>query len=303
MRFFIVTVDNLYKRGYNSGMKCNICPRQCNIDRKTAVGYCGVGENAVVAKSMLHMFEEPVISGKNGSGAVFFSGCNLRCVFCQNSAISRHVLGKTVQSSELADMFFELEDRGAHNINLVTATHYLSSVIPALEVFKARSSLPVVYNCGGYESVESIKRLEGLVDVFLPDFKYCDNELAKRLSFAPDYKEVALSAIGEMVRQQPQIVIEDGLIKKGVIIRHLVLPSYIQNSLDVVKTINEKFPSALLSLMSQYTPSFYKGEDKNLKRKLTTFEYNKVLKVVEELGIEGFCQYRSSATSEYTPDF
>lgn len=284
-------------------MKCNVCPRQCNIDRKTAVGYCGVGEDAVVAKSMLHMFEEPVISGKNGSGAVFFSGCNLRCAFCQNSAISRHVSGKTVQSNELVDIFTELEGRGAHNINLVTATHFIDRVIPALEVFKKRSTLPIVYNCGGYESVESIRRLEGLVDVYLPDFKYSDNELGRRLSSAFNYCEVATSAIEEMVRQQPKAVIVDGLIKRGVIIRHLVLPSYIKNSMDVVGIIKERFPSALLSLMSQYTPSFYDGEDKNLKRKLTTFEYNKVLKRVEELGIDGFCQYRSSASSEYTPDF
>jgi len=301
MRFF--SVDNALKRGYNSFMKCNICPRQCNIDRSECVGFCGANDSVVVAKSMLHYFEEPVISGKNGSGAVFFSGCNLRCAFCQNSAISRYVSGKTVQSSELADVFFDLEKQGAHNINLVTATHFLGGIIPALKIFKEKSKLPIVYNCGGYESVESLKKLEGLVDVYLPDFKYCDNDLAKKLSSAPDYKEVALSAIGEMVRQQPTNMIEDGLIKKGVIIRHLVLPSYVQNSLDVVTTVKEKFPTALLSLMSQYTPSFYNGEDKNLRRKLTTFEYNKVLKVVEELGIEGFCQYRESATSDYTPDF
>lgn len=266
-------------------------------------GFCGANEEIVVAKSMLHYFEEPVISGKNGSGAVFFSGCNLRCSFCQNSAISRHVSGKTVQSKDLADIFFALEEKGAHNINLVTATHFLDGVIFALEIFKKRSSLPIVYNCGGYESVQSLKQLDGLVDVYLPDFKYCDNDLAKRLSSAPNYKEVAIDAIGEMVRQQPKNIIEDGLIKKGVIIRHLVLPSYVQNSLDVVEVVKEKFPTALLSLMSQYTPSFYKGEDKNLKRKLTTFEYNKVLKRVEELGIDGFCQYRDSATSDYTPDF
>ncbi len=297
------SVDNNTKRRYNNGMKCNICPRQCNINRNQAVGFCGTNEDVIIAKSMLHYFEEPVISGKKGSGAVFFSGCNLRCAFCQNSVISKKVVGKSVTTGELADIFFDLESQGAHNINLVTATHFITKVVSALEIFKKKSALPVVYNCGGYESIEGLKKLEGLVDVYLPDFKYADNDLAKRLSFASNYKEVAIEAITEMTRQQPKNIIKDGLIKNGVIIRHLVLPSYIKNSLDVVDIIKEKFPSALLSLMSQYTPSFYNGEDKNLKRKLTTFEYNKVLKVVEELGIEGFCQYRESATSEYTPDF
>ena len=284
-------------------MKCNICPRQCNIDRSAHVGYCGAGEEIVVAKSMLHHFEEPVISGKNGSGAVFFSGCNLRCEFCQNSVISKQMRGEKVSEDGLVEIFRSLESKGAHNINLVTATHFLDKIIPALKKFKQTSSLPIVYNCGGYESVEMLKKLEGLVDVYLPDFKYCDDDLAFRLSKVKNYKQTAIASIKEMCRQQPKIECSDGLVKRGVIIRHLVLPGYKDNSVEVVKTIAEQFPSALVSLMSQYTPSFYNGEDKNLKRKVTKFEYDKILDLVQQLELDGFCQDRQSATSEYTPDF
>lgn len=284
-------------------MNCNICPRQCNIDRKNQVGFCGAPLDIVVAKSMLHHFEEPLISGKNGSGAVFFSGCNLRCVYCQNAVISQNIKGEKVSADKLVSIFNSLQESGAHNINLITATHYLEQIIPALEVFKKTSNLPIIYNCGGYESVDMLKRAQGLIDVYLPDFKYFDNNLASRLSKASDYYERAVESITEMVSQQPKIVVSDGLIKKGVIIRHLVLPGYKDNSIGVLNTIKEKFPSVLVSLMSQYTPSFYKGEDKNLKRKVTKFEYNKVLSLAQELGFQGFCQDLNSATSSYTPDF
>ena len=284
-------------------MKCNVCPRQCNIDRSANKGFCGAGESIVIAKSALHYFEEPIISGNKGSGAVFFAGCNMRCEFCQNSTISRDIVGKSVDENELVDIFFTLQQKGAHNINLVTPTHFLDKIIPALRVFKKHSNLPIIYNSGGYESVESIKKLDGLVDVFLPDFKYSDDGLATTLSKAKNYTQTAINAILEMTRLQPINVIENGLIKKGVIVRHLVLPSYIQNSLGVVEIIKERFPNVLLSLMSQYTPCFYKGDDKNLKRKVTTYEYNKVLKRVEQLSLDGFCQSRSSATKRYTPDF
>ena len=284
-------------------MKCNICPRQCNIDRSAKVGYCGAGEEIVVSKSMLHHFEEPVISGKNGSGAVFFSGCNLRCEFCQNSVISKQIRGEKVSVDGLVEIFRSLENQGAHNINLVTATHFLSNIIPALKAFKQTSNLPIVYNCGGYESVEMLKKLEGLVDVYLPDFKYCDDGLGFRLSKVKNYKNTAIASIEEMCRQQPEVVVEDGLIKRGVIIRHLVLPGYKDNSAEVIKTVAKRFPTALISLMSQYTPSFYNGEDKNLRRKVTKFEYAKILDLVQELGLDGFCQDRQSATNEYTPDF
>ena len=284
-------------------MKCNICPRQCNIDREKTKGFCGAPFDIVVAKSMLHHFEEPLISGKNGSGAVFFSGCNLRCKYCQNAVISQNIKGEKVSVDKLVSIFNSLQDSGAHNINLITATHFLEQIIPALEIFKKSSNLPIIYNCGGYESVDMLKRAQGLIDVYLPDFKYFDNSLASKLSKANDYYERAIECITEMVNQQPKVVVEGGLIKKGVIIRHLVLPGYKDNSIGVLNTIKEKFPSVLVSLMSQYTPSFYKGEDKNLKRKVTKFEYNKVLSLAQELGIQGFCQDLNSATSSYTPDF
>lgn len=284
-------------------MNCNICPRQCNIDRSLSAGFCGAGSEIVVAKSMLHYFEEPLISGKNGSGAVFFSGCSLRCVYCQNAVISQNIKGEKVDTASLVAVFKSLEEKGANNINLITATHFLPYIIPALQEFKKSSSLPIVYNCGGYESVEMLKKAQGLIDVYLPDFKYYDNDLALRLSSVKDYREVAINAINEMLAQQPKVVIQDGLIKKGVLIRHLVLPGYKENSLNALKTIASHFPSALVSVMSQYTPSFYKGNDKNLMRKLTKFEYNKVLSLAQDLGINGFCQDLNSASSDYTPDF
>ena len=284
-------------------MKCNICPRQCNIDREKTKGFCGAPSSIVVAKSMLHHFEEPLISGKNGSGAVFFSGCNLRCVYCQNAVISQNIKGEKVDTDKLVSIFNSLQESGAHNINLITATHFLEQIIPALEKFKKTSNLPIIYNCGGYESKEMLQRAQGLIDVYLPDFKYFDNSLASKLSKVNDYYERAVESITEMVNQQPKVVVSDDLIKKGVIIRHLVLPGYKDNSMGVLRTIAQLFPSALVSIMSQYTPSFYKGEDKNLKRKVTKFEYNKVLSLAQELGIQGFCQDLNSATSSYTPDF
>lgn len=284
-------------------MKCNLCPRRCNVERETNKGFCKAPNDIIVSKSMLHFGEEPVISGKNGSGTIFFSGCNLRCSFCQNHVISQTIKGEKHTTDSLVALFFEMQNEGAHNINLVTPTIYLHSIIPALKKFKLSSSLPIIYNCGGYEDESALKRLDGLIDVYLPDFKYCDKDVAKNLSCAPDYFVVALKAIKEMVRQQPKTIINNGLIEKGVIIRHLVLPSHASDSIKVVRAIKEHFPSALLSLMSQYTPEFYLGEDKNMKRKLTTFEYKKVLSEVEKLSIDGFCQSRLSATSEMTPDF
>lgn len=284
-------------------MPCNHCPRNCSVDRKIQVGFCNAPYETVVSKSMLHFGEEPVISGTKGSGAIFFSGCNLLCSFCQNRAISKQIRGEKHDINSLTSLFFSLEDKGAHNINLVTPTPYLHVIVPSLENFKKSSTLPVVYNCGGYENVDALKKLDGLVDVYLPDFKYKSSNLSSSLSCAVNYFTDAVDAISEMVRQQPKTIINNDLIEKGVIIRHLVLPSHTDDSIEIVKTIKERFPSALLSLMSQYTPEFYTGEDKTLKRKLTSFEYKKVLSEVERLGIDGFCQNRTSATSEMTPDF
>ena len=284
-------------------MPCNLCPRNCNVERKTQTGFCKAPYEAIVSKTMLHFGEEPIISGKNGSGAIFFSGCNLLCSFCQNRAISKEIKGEKHSVDSLVAIFFDLQNKGAHNINLVTPTPYLHVITPALEIFKKSSTLPVVYNCGGYESVSALRALDGLVDVYLPDLKYKSSTLSHSLSCAPNYFDVAIKAIEEMVRQQPKTVITNDICEKGVIIRHLVLPSCANDSIEIVNTIKQRFPSALISLMSQYTPEFYAGENKDLKRKLTSFEYKKVLSEVERLGLDGFCQSRTSATSEMTPDF
>ncbi len=283
---------------------CKLCPRECGADRSLADGFCGVFEKMCVAKIMLHYGEEPCISGRGGSGAIFFSGCSLRCVFCQNKAISRGRTGKIVSSSELEKEIFTLVERGAENINLVTAGHYLNELIPLLERIKPTLATPIVYNTSSYEKAEAIKKLEGLVDVYLPDYKYHSPRLAERYSKAADYPVVARAAITEMLRQQPTCVFdEDGMIKKGVIIRHLVLPSCRRDSLAVINDVKQSFPGAKLSLMRQYTPSFNDSGYPELDRTLTSFEYDSVASEAIRLGLDGFLQERGCETDELTPDF
>ena len=284
-------------------MICNLCPRHCGADRAAGAGFCGAPDAIVVAKAMLHFFEEPPISGKNGSGAVFFSGCNLRCVFCQNAAVSKKISGKRVSPDELADIFYSLEEQGAHNINLVTAAPYVDGVAKALEKYRRNGTLPIVYNTSGYESVDAIKSLEGLVDVYLPDLKYLDGEAAGRYSLAPDYPRIATAAIAEMYRQQNKVVIKDGLIKRGVVIRHLVLPGLYRDSIEIVRYIADRFPGALVSVMSQYTPEFNDGKYPELNRRITSYEYGKVMEEVRKTKLEGYFQAVSSANPKYTPDF
>jgi putative pyruvate formate lyase activating enzyme len=263
-----------------------------------------------IARIASHLWEEPPISGQKGSGTVFFSGCNLRCVFCQNREISREGVGKTVTEAELTDRILRLQDEGVHNINFVTPTHYTERLAALLKRIKPKLSVPVVWNSGGYEKVESLRILEGLVDVYLPDFKYFDGEIARQYSSAPDYFEVATAALGEMLRQvgKPQFD-EKGKLKKGVIVRHLVLPSHRNDSISVLRHIAEIFgaEAVLLSLMSQYTPDFYISsgcaKHKNLCRRLTKFEYDSVMKVADSLGFEGYFQGVDSASKKYTPDF
>lgn len=254
------------------------------------------------------MWEEPPISGSRGSGTIFFSGCNLRCVFCQNKLISRGGGNRrTVSTEELCQIMLELMDAGAHNINLVTPTHFADKIALCLENIKDKLSIPIVYNTSGYESVETLKKLSGLVDVYLPDFKYASNDLSKKYSQAPDYPEVASEALSEMYSQVGECVFDDnGIIQKGVIVRHLVLPSHRKDSMDVLDLISALLPKdkIKLSLMSQYTPDFaLDTEFKNLHRRLTTFEYQSVLRYAEELGFDGYFQNISSATTEFTPDF
>lgn len=283
---------------------CGLCPRECGADRRSALGYCGCGGTAVVSKVMLHCWEEPPISGDRGSGAVFFSGCNLRCNYCQNRDISFAVRGAPRTAEQLSGDFLRLVGDGAHNINLVTATPYLPTVITALRIAKLGGlTVPVVYNTGGYEKVEAVEALGSHVDVWLPDFKYMSAELSAKYSAAPDYPDVAVNAIDAMVRQAGAPVIENGLIKRGVIIRHLVLPGHRDDSVRVVREIARRWGGrVLVSLMRQFTPEFA-SPDCDLKRRVTSFEYNAVLDAAAECGLNGFCQDADSATAAFTPDF
>lgn len=286
--------------------ECRLCPRNCGADRTTGIGFCGGGVMARVAKAYLHMWEEPCISGKNGSGTVFFSGCSLKCVFCQNYKISAENFGREVTSQRLGEIFLEQQDRGAHNINLVSPTHYVPQIINALDSVKDRLRIPVVYNSGGYEKTETLKMLDGYVDIYLPDFKYYDNSIAEKYSAAPDYFETVTAAIDEMFRQVGKYNIgEDGLMRKGMIIRHLTLPTRRFDSVKVLEEIKRRYgtENVLLSLMSQYTPFYESSRYKELTRRISTFEYSFVADKAAELGFDGFMQEKSSAKEEYTPDF
>ena len=283
---------------------CTLCPRRCGVNRtKGERGFCGMPDTLYAARASAHYWEEPVISGSFGSGAIFFSGCTLRCAFCQNYTISDEHFGRELTPQALRAAMERLIDEGVQNINLVTPTHFLPSILPALE---PKLPVPVVYNCGGYESVETLRRLEGKIDVYLPDFKYSDNALAKRLSTAPDYYETAAAAILEMYRQVGRPVIEDEQMTRGVLLRHLVLPGFVDNSLGVLDWIAENFRSGdiLVSLMSQYVPMGKAKAMPPLDRRITETEYDAVLSYMELLGIEdGFTQDFSAATSDYTPEF
>ena len=283
---------------------CTLCPRRCGVDRtRGQLGFCKMPGQIHAARAGVHYWEEPVISGSFGSGAVFFSGCTLKCAFCQNYDISQENFGKPLTSAELRAAFERLIDEGVQNINLVTPTHFLPDILPALE---PKLPVPVVYNCGGYESVETLRQLEGKIDVYLPDFKYSDNALAKRLSSAPDYFETASAAILEMYRQVGKPVLEDDEMKRGVLVRHLVLPGCVDNSLGVLDWVAEHFRSGdiLFSLMSQYVPMGRAVEMPPFDRRITELEYDSVLSYMMLLGIEdGYTQDFSSAERGYTPSF
>ena len=283
---------------------CTLCPRRCGVDRtRGQLGFCKMPGQIHAARAGVHYWEEPVISGSFGSGAVFFSGCTLKCAFCQNYDISQENFGKPMTSAELRAAFERLIDEGVQNINLVTPTHFLPDILPALE---PKLPVPVVYNCGGYESVETLRQLEGKIDVYLPDFKYSDNALAKKLSSAPDYFETASAAILEMYRQVGKPVLEDDEMKRGVLVRHLVLPGCVDNSLGVLDWVAEHFRSGdiLFCLMSQYVPMGRAAEMPPFDRRITELEYDSVLSYMMLLGIEdGYTQDFSSAERGYTPSF
>ncbi len=291
----------------DNNFKCNICPIKCGANRNIRQGYCGGGTKAKIALVSIHNWEEPSISGEKGSGTVFFSGCNLRCAFCQNHDISHGNFGKEISDERLAEIFIEQQKRGVHNINLVSGAHFLPNIINALKKAKDMGlSIPVVYNSNGYESVESLKSLEGLIDIYIPDLKYASDEYAKKYSSASNYFETALSAIKEMVRQVGKNTFdENGIMQKGVIIRHLVLPSLKNDSIKVIDAIKENFgDSVYVSIMSQYTPVYRAKEFKEINRRITTLEYEKVTDHFLDIGLKnGYVQKRSSATSDYTPKF
>ena len=286
-------------------MQCNLCPGQCNAIRtqtENIGGVCGMPNMPVVARADLHFWEEPSISGANGSGTVFFSGCSLHCVYCQNSDISTINNGKSVTVERLADIFKDLEQKGAHNINLVTPTHFVDSIISALDLY--RPSIPIVYNSSGYETIDTLKRLEGYVDIFLMDFKYINSEKSKIYSNAIDYPKICKDALLEVYRQQPRCVFENGIIKKGVIVRHLLMPQSTMDAIQIFDWVREYLPNSFFSIMSQYMPLFKATNMKIINRKITAREYNKVVSYIFNTGFQNcYVQELSSAKKDFIPDF
>ena len=289
---------------------CLACPRKCGARRSHQRGFCGASDKVSISRISLHRWEEPPISAQNGSGTIFFTGCNLRCVFCQNRTISSGADAfegaLELTEDELYDAMLRLEAAGAHNINLVTPTHYVPMLAEVLKSAKKRLSIPIVYNSSGYDSVDSLRLLQGLVDVYLPDLKYFSSELSSKYSKAPDYFEVASAALCEMLRQVGEVRFEGDLIKKGMIVRHLVLPSCRADSIALLDELARLLPikRIRLSLMRQFTPDFVDGEMyPELCRRLTSFEYSSVVKKAESLGFEGYIQGADSACSDYTPSF
>lgn len=286
-------------------MNCNLCPRKCNAKRsniENVGGYCKAPLKPTVARAALHYFEEPIISGKQGSGTVFFSGCNLGCMYCQNYKISKMGLGKTVSIEHLAQIFRRLEDMGAVNINLVTPTHYINAVISALDIY--RPKIPIVYNSSGYESAEALDMLKDYVDVYLLDFKYFKSESALKYSFAPDYPDVAKAAILKAISQKPNAVIKNNIIKSGVIVRHLLLPRATNEAIKIFDFVRENAKGAYFSLMSQYVPLGEAPSDDVINRKITKREYEKVTEYILNSGFSNcFIQDLSSADTKYIPAF
>lgn len=282
--------------------KCNICPRKCGADRRTGKGVCSVGDEIKIARAAPHFWEEPCISGTKGSGAVFFTGCNMKCVFCQNYEISSGGKGKIVTPERLTEIYYELIEQGVHNINLVTPTHFSMQIIKTL---KEPLPVPVVYNSGGYDSVETLGMLEGKVQIYLPDMKYLSSDIAEKYSKAKDYPETAKKAIREMFRQTGEFVLDDdGIMQKGVVIRHLMLPGQLDNTLDVIDWVSDEFgDKVIFSLMSQFTPN-EKCTLPELQHTISREEYNKAVDYMYLCGIENaYVQDFSSAKKEYTPSF
>lgn len=286
-------------------MLCNQCPRQCNATRTATEnigGICGMPNMPMVARADLHFWEEPSISGTNGSGTIFFSGCSLHCVFCQNSDISTINKGKLITIEGLSNIFKKLEHKGAHNINLVTPTHFVDSIICALDLYKP--SIPIVYNSSGYETIDTLKRLEGYADIFLMDFKYINSEKSKIYSNAIDYPKICKDALLEVYRQQPQCVFKNGIMKKGVIVRHLLMPQSTMDAIQIFDWVREYLPNSFFSIMSQYMTLFKATNMEIINRKITEREYNKVVSYIVNTGFQNcYVQELSSAKKDFIPDF
>lgn len=295
-------------KNMNKYENCLLCPRKCGINRRTGqTGVCGVSSEIKVARAALHYWEEPCISGKRGSGAVFFSGCSLHCVFCQNREISDGKAGKLISKERLSDIFMELADKGANNINLVTLGQYIPDIVWAVNDAKSRGmKLPIIYNTSGYENVTELKLLEGIVDVYLPDFKYMDSTLSARYSRAKDYPSVAKQALSEMVRQQPDVVIDDstGLIQKGVIVRQLLLPGHVNDAKAVLKYLYDTYHDHVyISMMSQFTPIALKDYPE-INRTVTRREYERLVDYALKIGItNAFIQEGDVAKDSFIPAF
>ena len=287
---------------------CTLCPRNCHADRLSGnIGYCGQTAEIRAARAALHMWEEPCISAEDGSGTVFFSGCSVRCVFCQNHDLAVGQHGKIITGERLSGIYLELQEKGANNINLVTPTHYMPQIIESIEnARKMGLTLPIVYNTSGYEKAETLRMLDGIVDVYLPDFKYMSADLAEKYSNAPDYADCAKSALAEMVRQAGKPVFDDrGVIQKGVIVRHLILPNCTEDSKRVVKYLYETYGDDIfISIMNQFTPLDHIADYPELQRKITQAEYDEVVDYAVDLGVEnGFIQEGETADESFIPSF
>ena len=306
---FTIHADKLSHSDFPSTLleDCILCPRRCHVNRSAGqTGYCGQTAELMAARAALHFWEEPCISGTKGSGTVFFSGCNLRCAFCQNHNIAIGKAGQVISGDRLADIFLELQEKGAHNINLVTPTHFIPQIITALENAKNRGlSIPILYNTGSYEEVDSLRLLDGLIDIYLPDLKYYSPELSARFSNAPDYFEKASAAVAEMYRQVGKPVFTDTLLKRGMIVRHLILPGQTRDSKKILRYLHETYRDDIyVSIMNQYTPLSHVADISELNRHVTQEEYDRILLFAERIGIRnGFEQEGSAAEASFIPEF
>lgn len=286
--------------------KCNLCPRKCNIDRTKTPGVCGVKDKMIVARASLHMWEEPCISGENGSGTIFFTGCNLKCIFCQNHDISSKLIGQEITIEDFSNICLNLEKQGANNINLVTPTHFVPLIIEGIRLAKDKGlNIPIVYNTSGYETVETIKMLDGIIDIYLPDFKYYNNEYAIKYSHANNYFEYAKESLNEMYKQVGKPIIKNGLMKKGIIVRHLMLPGLKEDTKKILEYLYNTYQDNIyISIMNQYTPVKTFDNYPELNNKINDNEYDEIINYAIDLGIKkAFIQEGETQSESFIPDF